>query len=101
MEDIFVEGHKTGFKPKGENDRAGSDRPSTPSSYPALPQGLGNAGHGGYAAAASPASSVGAPATPPPFRRPKAVTTSPAQQLARQQQAWGPPPAFVPGQRRW
>lgn len=32
MEDIFVEGHKTGFKPKGETERV--ERPDTPSFPP-------------------------------------------------------------------
>lgn len=96
MEDIFAEGHKTGFKPRSE-----VDRPSTPAgAFPPLqaPQ------------AQSPASSAAAAAAAPGQQlragagRHKALAApapgSGASPLARQQ--WSTPPqSFVPGQRRW
>lgn len=84
MEDIFVEGHKTGFKPRSE-----VDRPSTPSSFP------------------PPQQPTPTP-TPPPqpqLRGPRSkALASPAPgpgtpPFGRQQ--WATPPPFVPGQRRW
>ncbi|KAL1408168.1 poly(A)-specific ribonuclease [Vanrija albida] len=86
MEDIFAEGHKTGFKPKAE-----ADRPPTPSAFPPL-----------AAASTSP---------PPVHAASGAPTLSPPQTQARARgkplvpaagQPWSSiPPAFVPGQPRW
>lgn len=84
MEDIFAEGHKTGFKPRSE-----VDRPSTPG-FPPL-QGAPTptptpppqpATGGRQRALGSPAPGAGTP----PFGRSQWST---------------PPPPFVPGQRRW
>lgn len=71
MEDIFVEGHKTGFKPRGE-----TDRPSTPTAFPPL-SNPSSRRKGTNPGTASPS-----------------FAPSPRQWAT-------PPPTFVPGGRRW
>lgn len=80
MEDIFAEGHKTGFKPKCEVDAARADTPtlSTPTpSSPAPGAGPAPPGNGAF----------------PPLQAVR------RHKLARGQ--WAPPAPFVSGQRRW
>ncbi|BEJ17494.1 hypothetical protein CspHIS471_0608950 [Cutaneotrichosporon sp. HIS471] len=78
MEDIFAEGHKTGFKPKNEADAARADTP-TPG---------------------TPTSSSPAPGPAPPSNG-----AFPPLQNARRTKygrgQWAPSAPFVPGQRRW
>ncbi|GMK57719.1 hypothetical protein CspeluHIS016_0405530 [Cutaneotrichosporon spelunceum] len=78
MEDIFAEGHKTGFKPKSEAEAARADVPTTETPSAASPAPiLVQPGNGAF----------------PPLQNVRGTKYGRVQ--------WAPAAPFVPGQRRW